>query len=427
MKKKNIKTQNLRLYWFVVFFSAALLNAQNIKILTLNDCIHSALKNYPSLTAFKKTRQSKAAVTKSLQSQTRPEADLSFRGGKFRYNNYGYQALDSRLQLSWDVGAWAAKLKKTGLTQEAIAGVQARQNRLNLILRVKRTFWELLTAKKTLSVARLSESYVRHHLKVSRKLFALGQVRRLDLYFSQSELAKTRERILTAQSQITSGQIRLSALIGIKIASNDSLPVPLLPTKLFNAAPEDLLEQARKFNPALSLFERRIQLLNRRVNRIKKSRWPKVFVAAAWVYDNDPASGGNYGAVLGGLQIPVFDWGNRSYRMQALQLQAQALSSARRAFLLELDSRLKALANRIRYFKQFLKLKEKSIAQAQKTYDFTELNYRRGLASNSDVLLARKMLIEAKYSKEKLVFNLQVIGAEIENLLGKNLSPFNNY
>jgi len=238
------------------------------------------------------------------------------------------------------------------------------------------------------------------------------------LYFSQSELSKAREEILTAQSQITVGQIRLSALIGREVTSGDSLPFPPSSTALVNMSPEDLLDQARQFNPLLGVFKEQIQLLNIRSNLVKKSRWPKVFVAGAWVYDNDPTSGGNYGAVLGGLQIPVFDWGSRSYRAQSLQIEAQALKSAQQTFLLELSSELKRLTNRISYFRNLLKLKDQSIAQAQKTYDFTELNYRSGLASNTDVLLAQKALIEAKYSREKLFFSLQMVGAKIEKLLG---------
>lgn len=394
--------------------------ARTPRIFTLKKCIEAALKNHPSPAALRKMQESKAADTKSLRGETLPELDFSFRGANFFYDPYRYRTISHQLRLTWDVGKWIGKLKEIGITEEQIARFRSRQNRLDLIFRVKQTYFRLITAREELRIARLSERYLQHHLEVSRQLFRLGQIDRLDLYFTQSELARTREKILAAQSEVDSYRIQLSNLTGVSIASDDSLPAPdeLYPTAAFPV--DTLLVRALRYNPGIAILNRQIELAGLQANLIRKSRLPKIYIGGGYIFDNDPTSGGNYGTISGGLQFPVLDWGNRKHKARAIRLKAASLKLTRDAYILELRTRLESLVTRLDHFGKMLNLKEETIRQAQKTYDYTERNYRAGIASNTEVLLAQKALTEAQISREKLIFTLHLIESQIENLIGQS-------
>ena len=110
--------------------------AQSVKRRSLKSCIEAALKNHPSIQAFEKMEEGKAAAAKNLQGQTYPVLEFTFQGSNYRYDNYEYRTFDNRLNLIWNMGKWAGKLKNLGIAEEKIAQFQSRQNRLQLIFQV---------------------------------------------------------------------------------------------------------------------------------------------------------------------------------------------------------------------------------------------------------------------------------------------------
>ncbi|NOX19548.1 MAG: TolC family protein [Chlorobi bacterium] len=416
--RKNIFMKIL----FVAFsFSAAIsINAQSGRIVSLKTCIDSALANHPSLKAFKKMEESKAANTKSLEKQILPELDFAFQGQYNLYEGYNYGTLDNRLRLVWDMGKWTGELQRAGVAEEKIAEFKSEKNKLDLIYRVKSAYYGLINAEKTLSIAKLSEKYLEHHLSINKKLYDIGQIKRLDYYFTQSALSRAKENTLTARSAIESWQIELTNLTGFNITSADSLEIPdeLILEK--NYSLDRLLADAVRFNPAVSVLDKQIELAEVRADLVSASKMPKIYIGGGYVFDGDPTSDGNYGAFSGGLLIPIFDWGTRSKKSESLMLEAESINSTKKTLLLQIKTKLNSLVNRIEEnVKKILALKDTSIAQTQKTYDLTLINYKAGISTNTDVLLAQKALIELKASKEKLIFTLYELNAQIENIIGQ--------
>jgi len=400
-------------------FIAASIQAQNSKLITLTACIDSALENYPSLTTFKKIEESKAASTKSLKNQLLPELNFTFQGEYNTYQDYEYSTLDNRLMLVWDMGKWTGKLEQAGIKEQKIAEFRSLQNKLDLIYRVKHAFYKVLITKENMRIAKLSERYLEHLLTVNEKLYTIGQIKRLDYYFTQSQLSVAKEDKLAAQSEIELWQIKLSNITGINFSIADSLILPSYVKFSNNYSVDSLLSEAHRFNPAVSILDKQIELVNIQANLIKNSRMPKIYIGGSYVFDSDPTSSGNYSKISGGLLIPIFDWGTRSNKVQSFQLKSQSIRSTQKTILQELKTKFTELVSRMDNIKKLLKLKEISIRQAQKTYDLTLINYKAGISTNTDVLLAQKSLIELKMSKGKLIFLLYEIESQIENLIGK--------
>lgn len=411
----------LRKISFIIFgvITITAMQAQSSRVTTLKSCIDSALANYPSLKTFKKMEESKAAAAKSLQAEAYPELEFTFQGSNYRYNDYRYRTFDNRLNLIWNMGIWAGKLKNLGIAEEKIARFQSRQNRLQLIFQVKQAYFSLVSAKEEFHIARLSEIYLKHHLTITQKLFNLGQIDRLDLYFTQSELASAREKVLAAKSEIDVWQIQIANLTGLPISSSDSLDFSDEFSLSKNLSADSLLIEALHHSPMISILDQQIRLAKLQEKLIKSSRLPRVYLGGGYVFDNDPTSEGNYGTIFAGLQFPILDWGVRKNKAQTFRLQAESLGATRKTAELKLRTNLERLTTQMSHFRNLLLLKEKTIHQAQKTYDYTEINYQAGIATNTDVLLAQKALIAAKVSEENVIFTLQVIQSQIETLIGK--------
>lgn len=378
----------------------------------------AAQENHPSVQAFQKLQESKAVAAKSLQAQAYPGVDLALQGADYHFSDYRYNTLANRLNLVWDMGKWLSKLKKLGITAEYIAKLQARQNKLKLLYRVKQAYFNLVSARQEMNIVRLSEIYLSHHLGVTQKLFKLGQIDRLDLYFTQSGLAAAREKILAANSEIDAWQIQLANLTGLTISSGDSLILDGLSSSQ-NFSTDTLLSVALRHNPAISIMDQQIKIIDLQKKLVRNSRLPKLFVSGGYILDNDPTSGGDYATISGGLSLPILDWGIRKNKAQTFQLASESLEATKQAFFIELRTNVQQLVSRLKHFRKLVSLKEETMQQAQKTYDYTELNYQAGIATNTEVLLAQKALIAAKVSRERVILRLYLIEAQIENLIGK--------
>jgi len=416
MKKYILKI--VTTFLFSLFF-LSVMQAQSRRVISLKTCIDSALANFPSVESFRKMEESKTANTKGLKNELLPELNFNFQGSYNVYKEYEYRTLDNQLQFVWDMGKWTGKLEQAGVAEEKIAEYKSLQNKLDLIYRVKHAYYRLISTKRTLIIAKRSESYLKHHLAVNEKLYEIGQIKRLDFYFTQAALSRAKESVLATQSEIETWQIQLSNLTGFNILSSDSLEMPEKFSFKKNYSVDSLLEEAKQFNPALSIFDKQVELGKVQASLIENSRMPKVYLGGGYVFDSDPTSGGNFSTINGGLLIPIFDWGTRSNRAQSIQLKVESVKSTKRTLLRELETKLKSLVNRMENVKKLLALKDTSIAQAQKTYELTLINYKAGISTNTDVLLAQKVLIESKASKEKLIFTLYEIESQIENLVGK--------
>lgn len=403
----------------VLVFISKPAQAQAHRIITLKQCIDSALVNYPSLQAFKKIEESKAANTKSLKSQLYPELDFSSQSQFNTFRDYNFRTFDNRLQFVWDMGNWKSDLQKYGITEEKIVRFQSRENKLNLIYSVRAAYFNLLKNKRTLIIAKQSVLYLKHLFEVNEKLYRLGQIKSPDYFATKSELLNAQGIELNAESEVENSRIELSKLTGIKIKLRDSLEAPagIKFTKSYSV--DSLIAEAEKSNPALQILNEQIKLEKIRTELIKNSRMPKFYLGSEYVFDNDPTSDGNYGVISGGVLIPVFDWGRRSNEIQSVRLKTESIKFFRKTLLYEMKAKLELLVNKISTVKNLLVLKSNLIKQSEKSYEVALTNYKAGILTNTDVLLAQKALTEAKASEEKLIFTLNEIEAQIENLVGK--------
>jgi len=403
---------------FSILLPSHPLFAQRIKTLTLKSCIESALKYHPSLQTFENREESKLATTRSMVAQTHPGIEFSLQGTSYQYHTYHYQTLENRLNLVWDMGKWRGKLQELGVTEEDIARLQSKQNQLKLTCQVKQAYFAIIAARQEIQIAHLSETYLKHHMAISQKLFKLGQIDQLNLFFTQLELASVQEKILEAESKRDEWQIQLSSVTGIAVSLGDSLTSPDTLFLSRRASVDSLISEAHHHNPTIFILDKHIQLAKLQKRMVQNSYLPKIYFGGGYVIDNDPTSEKNYKTLSGGFQFPIFDSGMRKNQARAYHFQTESFESTRSAFLLELGAELGKLATQMNYFRNLVQLKNKTIEQAHRTYDYTEASYQSGIATNTDVLLAQKSLIEAKVSRERVILTLREIQSKIEVLIG---------
>ncbi len=354
-----------------------------------------------------------------MRAEQLPQVDFSTTAGAFRFSPYHYRTFQNGLELTWEAGKWFGRLADLGIVGENLARLRARENQLKLAFEVKQAFYQLAQSRQMLRVARVSETYLRHHLSVSKSLFRVGQIDRLDLFRTQARLSEARETIAAAQNRCDQWRIQLKNLTGLALSQKDSLVLPPEKAEVRDISPDTLLAQARRTNPALKLLDQEIRRAALRERLVRASRLPALTLSGGFVFDNDPTSGGNYAVLQGGLRLPLVDWRRRKNQIQVLQLRSASLRETQKALSLEIRTHIEKLLTRLRYLNGLKALKEKTLSEARQAYFLTEKTYRAGAATNTDVLLAQKEWIQARLSRETLDVQIRLTQAELDFWVGK--------
>lgn len=410
--------------WFVFIIlieclSGIAVSGQTTRPVTIQQFLKAALVRHPSVRAYQKLQEQKAAETRSLKAETLPKIDYTLTGAGYHYTPYRYRTLENGFFLTWDARKWLGKLKELGIAGEEIAKIQARQNRLELIWEVKEAFYQLIRVRQEQRIVAVSEAYLQHHLMVSQGLFRVGQIDQLDLYRTQAALAAAQEAVTTAKNKWRQWQIRLQNLTGLTVSETDSLALQAGELIVPVVSLDTLMAEVRRINPAVALLEQQIHETELREKLVRAGWLPTVAISGGFVLDNDPTSGGNYAVIQGGLQLPLVDWRQRKNKAESFRLHRQSLVETQKALLLDIRTRLQQLLAQQGYLKSLQVLKAKTLLQAAQAYFLTEKSYKAGLATNTDVLLAQKEWIQARLSQENIRLQLRLTNAKFDLLIGR--------
>ncbi|NOY78450.1 MAG: TolC family protein [Calditrichaeota bacterium] len=408
---------------FILLFSGVLwgsaVPAQVPQQLTLRRCLKAVLARHPSVFAYRKVEEQKAAESRRLRAETRPQLDYALTTGAYHYSPYHYRILENTVVLTWNLDKWLGKLSEIGMTEESIAKIRARQNRLRLAFEVKQAFYRLTQARQERRIAQMSKAYLQHHLEISRGLFRLGQIDQLDLYRTQANLSASEEAVAAAENDCRQWQIQLQNLTGLTISERDSLVLPVSRWTPADISPDSLLAAAKRGNPALAVLDEQIQQTQIRERLVRASRFPTAALSGGFVFDNDPTSGGNYAVVQLGLQLPLVDWHQRKNQAQAFRLHRESLEETRKTLLLDIRTQIEKLLAQLGYLENLETLKARTLLQARKAFFLTENSYQAGVASNTDVLLAQKEWIQTRLAQEEVRLQMRVVQAELDLLIGR--------
>ena len=190
-----------RLYYLFYFTTFISLEAQ---VYSLADCIEVALLNKESLKSAALDVQSAVSGAKGSLSNILPQisygnswseshspegvasSEMVFMGDTVSFSSpYGgisniYGASFSINQPIYDGGQWLNQIRSANNTL-VISQLRARQQKINVILDVHQSFYELLKAQQLLDVSKKNLDLARQQISLVKTQFELGAVKKSDL------------------------------------------------------------------------------------------------------------------------------------------------------------------------------------------------------------------------------------------------------
>ena len=392
--------------------------AQPLEGLTLQGAITIALQRNPNIQAALKRYE--AAVARIRQAKAFPEPALYW-DSDLQPSFFGFSgSAESYVGISQLI-EFPGRRHFRGKVAESEADVaysDADIAKLELILQVKITFYEVLLAQERQSYARENLTLAQDFLEKAQIRYQAGSVARFEVLRAEVEVARAENQLRIATNEVDLAKAKLNFLLYRKLEE------PIEPEGELERppyAPEltQLFKEAEQKRPELKGVRYTIKAEEHAGSLAKLSYFPDLDLQLTRHYLQDE---GTFWDVVFSFSLPIFFWQRQQgeiaeARARISSLQAESAYLANLIFLEVKDAHLRVLATQDR-----IKLyKEKILKEAEEIYRIAIRSYQEGEIGYLEVLEARRTLMGIRLSYADVLFENQVSVAELEKATAADL------
>ncbi len=311
-------------------------------------------------------------------------------------------------------------LAKLAKDQSAIAKSQTQSVRLQVATTLSNAWYAVLLAQNTSALWQrvLDQDRLLYH--DTRDQFRSGATARLNLV--QTQLLLLQARSASAQAQEALGSVRRNLRLQLQLPAGS--PVQLAPTSTLPAAPAplpQLWQEASQRQPLLQVAQAQLHAARAQVAVQRASLAPNIDVQAAYGLDSTqvprPQSLGWQAGIT--LNLPLFGFGRRHDRIAAAQEQLAALRSARRALLLQIQTRINTDYGVYQQESTRLQQDRHSLAAARAVYHMTRAGFRAGALNALNLAQADQAWVQARLALIRAQIRAQMAATQLALDVGK--------
>jgi len=381
-------------YFITLFFiPSTSTNAQTT--LNLNDCIELAIKNSYQL-------QSDSLLSKSLQmvvlqEQSAYYPQISGNAGisglflsPYTFGQHYLQAV-----ADWDLGRFRYKTAEIQQKQMEQHEVLIQQNKLEITGVITGLYLDILQNQLEQQILKSKLDYLEKHNQILTVLWKAGTIQQLDILQTQSSINTVKEEMM--QKELGAKQLKyaIARLMGIDSPENLSVSAVsenLPPPEIVNAVPDIWL----KNHPLAMKFQKEYETELLMKKNVQASFSPHIQAFSGYTFDGDPTGDGNYVLLGLGATVPIFSWKKKDYQLNEIDFTAEAIQKQKQNAERDLSIQFGQIAQQIEQYKNILDFQQEKINTDKELTKVAEVNYKAGLATNLDFLIAQQTLTETE-------------------------------
>ncbi len=204
------------------------------------------------------------------------------------------------------------KLKLRRQAAAFLAEAAARQvdeARLQLVRRVKDTWWDIFYLERTLTIVRDNQDLLRSTVGAARTKYAVGKGLQQDVLLAQLELSKLLDREIALENSLKKKKADLVALLAAPAGFCFSMPAAVATGIPEVASEESLLAEALRARPVLLALAREKEAAGSRIELARKDYYPDFTVGATYGYRQDAPDGrdrADFASFRLSLNLPIW-------------------------------------------------------------------------------------------------------------------------
>lgn len=295
-----------------------------------------------------------------------------------------------------------------------VAKIQLERTRLDLILRVKEAYLEIVRADKLREVAEQSVKQLKEGVRVADNFVKVGLSPKIDLLDAETRLGQAELQLIRAMNDLRVARARLNTILREPI-DNSFKVVDVLTTEPYKRTYQASQEIALQNRPELLEAEKNVAIAEKEITRVKSDYYPDITLSVNYYRrgDDPTVDGSEYvdredWDIVAGATWTLFEWGKTRYAAnqqrvrlrQAKEDQAQIKDSV----LLEVKTAFLTL----QAAEEGIRVAQKQVVSAEENFRISQERYKEQVATATEVLDAQTRLTEAKtnYTDALVIFNL---------------------
>ena len=411
------------------------------RVYTLQESINEALANNWSLKANKEQvdqaiqvkKQARAGFLPKLSttySYTRFDEERTFRstltgGGEVAISsldNYEWRGTVTQPLFTGFALTSSYELSKLGIDQSEM---NVELEKLNLALRVKQAYFDILIADKGIEVAESDVEFRESNLKVARSFYNVGMVPINDVLRAEVELASAQQNLVTARNTARLARCRFNTLLSRPIHAS----VDVQDILAFKPEKEDFdedVEQALENRPEMKLININILQVDQEARLTKSKNYPEIGFFFDYIKaGDDPSVSGspfhdaNEWRATAALSWTFWEWGKTHYAVKEKESLKRELMKTKLALEDSIRLELKDAILRLENAEENIPTTQKAIKQGEENLRVNEERYKAQVTTITEVLDAQSLLTRARVNFYSALYNHHLAKASLERALGK--------
>ena len=326
-------------------------------------------------------------------------------------------------------GKIEARTQAAGATAKA-ARKRYEARKLKLFFEVKDTFHEYVYLAKAIEIARKNLELIEDYEQVALTKYVGAAAGHPDIVRAQVELAKLEDQLRTLEGLREPIVARLNAVLNRK--GSELLPWPKKEEhRIVEVDRRQMKEILQSRNPELRALDFELESAKSRVELAKKKFYPDIGVGVDWIQTDGARMAGTRDSgkdpvvLMFSMNLPIW---RDSYK--AAEIQAKANVRKTRQQKTETENTLIARVERVLYDFEDSERKRRLygdilVPKAQELVSASESAYQGGTIDFLSLIDAQRTLLKFELLYERAATNNQQKLAELEMLIGDELSTTN--
>jgi outer membrane protein TolC len=392
--------------------------------LTLQQCMEIALKNHPAINAASGTiRQTESRIG---QAKAGYYPQITFQSGysrvgpastSFRSDPYNYYSSTLNLnQTLFDFGKTSTLVNIQNLGKQS-AEADLKDVVASIIFGVKESYYSLLKAKMSETVALETVNQFQQHFDIARTFFETGKSSKIDVTSAEVNLSNARIQLITAQNVLSLSRVNLNKAMGV-ISAPEYYVEEEFHLEQADMSFDTALAQAYQNRPDILSTRLKKDALEKYIDLNKKGYLPVFSGNAAYGYAGDDTSMDKSWNVGVALTFPLFTGLSTKYAVDEaranLDIATANEESLKQTVYLEVQS---AYLNRNEAFER-IEAGKIIVRQAEENLELARGRYATGVGSSIEITDALIKLNNAKMMYITALSDFSVAQARLEKAIG---------
>jgi len=419
-----------------LMLSGLLLNAgAAAEVLTLTDCIETALKNHPDIVRADQNVNVANSELWNAAGQFLPNIGASGSvseswGNRIDINGLEFTAWTKRysLDVSASISAFSGGRKFfnyfSSRANKAYFEYLAEGSRQSLIHSVKTYYFAYLAAQKTLEIREEALKRGEEQLKLAESRFEVGAASKSDVLKARVQFGTDRLNLITADNNVKKAFADLTYVIGVDVNSDVQFSTEYQ-TDSYEGTEADALKYGLGHHPGFLASEKDMKASKWDVWSAYAQYLPSINVSVSRGYSNpkwseltDFNDTDASWRVSTSISIPIFEQFSRKV---AVSRAKASLNNSRAAFYYarnDLALQIKKAYLDMENAQERLQVAEETVVSAQEDMDLVQEKYNLGAATILELLDAQVSLITAENDKIQAEFDYNLAVATLEKAMG---------